>query len=274
MVGVPSKVHLGARLRLRTTHDAPPCAWFCAESHRWPADQLVAAGRRWLALAAEQAEPISGGVAAATSLLAAKNEVSLEYEGMAFEAVSVADQLFTERIHADHAWRTWNRIRRIYPVTLLGPAFAGAANADLLRAAGARVEAVRDSLIVDGHAPVIPAWDPAYLAATVELRRAAWPVTIQNLADAEGLGHRDRFSIPDRASLPSWQPPIAEVRRELERQRRAVHELVKRGPAPPRGSGELVREGPELQPPAREPTPDPPPSTSRKRKPQKLSDLF
>lgn len=273
LVGEPSEVHLGGRITLRNMRDdAPPYIWLAAESTRWPEDRFVAVARSWFRIAATQCQVISGGIVAATSLLAAKNEVSLEYEGMSFEAVSVADALFTERIHRDNAWRTWNRIRRIYPVTLLGPAFASATNAELLRAAGARVEAVGHALLADGHAPMIPAWDPAYLAATIELRRVAWPVTIQNLADAEGLGHPERFEIANKFSVPSWEPSVADVGRELEHQRSAMRELVKRGPERPRVSGELSREGPELQPPAREPTPDPPPA--RTRKPKKLIDLF
>ena len=232
LVGTPADVHLGARICVRhgkrTEGTEPPRSWLAAESVRWPASRMVPTCRHWLALGAEHGAPISGGVIAAASLLDAKNEVSSELESMAFEKITAAEALFTARLHRDRPELAWDKLRRLYPITLLGPRFASPAHAELLRAAGARVDPVRNSLIVEAYPSVIPAWDPEYLAATIELRRVLWPLTFQNLADATGLGLGARFEVPAKLSVPSWEPSVEEVRRELARQQRAFDAIVKR----------------------------------------------
>jgi hypothetical protein len=97
---------------------------------------------------------------------------------------------FQERIKHDMRLDAyWTRARRLYPITLLGPKLAGQLSAADARAAGAlAVEEINGSLLLDAYPTVVETWDPGFLQATVEQRRWLWPHTIQNPADAVGLG--------------------------------------------------------------------------------------
>ncbi|NVB84173.1 MAG: hypothetical protein HOV81_37705, partial [Kofleriaceae bacterium] len=153
LVGAPTEVHLGAELALRSFRSAfaPHYAtsWLIAESKRWPADRLAAVGRRWLTLAATHGTPISGGVFAATTLRNAHMEASLVHESDDGELYTPAETLFRDRLQ-DQVDNASTKLRRLYPITLLGRRFASPANAELLRSAGAcLVEPFGESLIVE-----------------------------------------------------------------------------------------------------------------------------
>jgi hypothetical protein len=277
LVGTPTEVHLGAGIALRHAYREPAASWWIAQTERWPADRLAHLGRRWLALAAEHGAPLSGGVLAASNLRNARMEATLLGEADADELFTPAETLFRDRLGGDSPTdRTWSRVRRLYPVTLLGPAFASPGNAELLRAAGARgVEQIGASLLVEADAPLVPAWSPAFLAATVELRRLLWPLTFQNPADAERLGLGPRFEPRPGPFQPSPHVPdhdrhIRQVRALLARERRELDEHLARAPAPRPVTGPLLPP-PLREPPAREPPAVPAP---RKRKPRNLGDLF
>jgi hypothetical protein len=277
LVGTPTEVHLGAGVALRRVHGAPAASWWIAETERWPSDRLAHVGRRWLALAAEHGTPLSGGVLAASNLRNARMEATMVGEANADELFTPAETLFRDRLAGDSPIdRTWSRARRLYPVTLLGPAFVRPGDAELLRAAGARgVDQAGASLIVEADAPLVPAWSPTFLAATVELRRLLWPLTFQNPADAERLGLGPRFAPSPKPYHPSPHVPdhdrhIRKVSALLASERRELDELVARAPARSPSTGQLVPP-PVREPPAREPPAAPP---SRKRKARNLGDLF
>ncbi len=280
LVGTPTEVHLGAEVALRSFKPgfAPHYAtsWLVAERTRWPADRLAAVGRRWLTLAAMHGTPISGGVFVATTLRNARMEASLVHESDHGELYTPAETLFRDRLQ-DHADDASTKLRRLYPITLLGRRFANPANAELLRSAGARlVEPFGESLLVEADAPMMAAWSPGFLAATVELRRLLWPFSIQNPADAEGLGLGVRFEPRGKPFQPSPEVPdydkhIKQVRALLARERQELAALIAAAPPRPPARAELVRPMPVREPPPYEPPPERP---TRARKPQKLSDLF
>ena len=247
LVGTPSEVHLGGRIALRRdaaymTATDPLRSWVVAETTRWSPERIALVCRRWLRDAAERGVVQSGGVAAHPNLLGLKNEVSGEREDeVAFVPVSAAYMLHRSRVDGDRPWEIAKRgFRRLYPVTLLGPRFSSPNNADLLRAAGAKVEVVGRSLVVDTYPEVVPVWSPEYLAATVALRRLAWPISVQNPADAVGLGLKARFEAPRYVEPPSWEPPFEEVVKELKRQTKAFEALVAAQPPAPELAGALV----------------------------------
>jgi hypothetical protein len=279
LVGTPTEVHLGAELALRAFSPAfaPPFAttWLIAETKRWPADRVVAVGRRWLTLAATHGTPVSGGVFAATTLRNARMEASLAHESDDRELYTAAETLFRDRL-SDHADDASTKLRRLYPITLLGRRFASPANAELLAAAGARgVEPVGEALIVEADAPMAPAWSPAFLAATVQLRRVLWPFSLKNPADAECLDVGARFELRGKPFQPSPNVPdydkhIKQVRALLANERKELDALI--AATPPRPvTGELVRPMPEREPP---PVIEVPTPRKRDRKPSKLGDLF
>jgi hypothetical protein len=280
LVGTPVEVHLGVELALRSFRSAlvPPYAtsWLIAETERWPADRLAAIGRRWLTLAAMHGTPVSGGVFAATTLRNARMEASLAHESDDGELYTPAETLFRDRLH-DQVYDASTKLRRLYPITLLGRRFASPENAELLRTAGARlVEPVGESLIVEANAPMVPAWSPEFLAATVELRRLLWPFSLQNPADAEGLGLGVRFEPNGKPfnpspNVPDYDKHIKQVRALLARERKEFAALIAAAPPRPLVRGELVRPMPERERPPDEPLSELP---KRKRKPQNLSDLF
>ena len=280
LVGTPVEVHLAAELALRSFRPAfaPPYAtsWLIAETERWPADRLAAIGRRWLTLAATHGTPVSGGVFAATTLRNARMEASLAQEADDGELFTPAETLFRDRLQ-DHADDASTKLRRLYPITLLGRRFASPANAELLRNAGARrVEPIGESLIVEADAPMMPAWSPEFLASTVDLRRLLWPFSLQNPADAEALGLDVRFELRDKPfhpspNVPDYDKHIKQVRALLARERKELAALIAAVRSRPRVRAELVRPMPERERPPDEPLPERP---TRRRKPQKLGDLF
>jgi hypothetical protein len=201
---------------------------------------LTATCRSWLAVVGAQGAGSSGGVVAYTNLLGLKNEVSEEREAMAFERITTADMLHRWRLDRDHVHPlAHHELRRLYPITLLGPRLASVGNVELLRAAGARVEHVGTSLLVQTYPEIVSAWSPEYLASTVALRNLAWPISIQNPADVLGLGRKEQFQISRPYHQPSWEPPVETIEKELRRQIQAFNVLVKARPPGPVVAGEL-----------------------------------
>ena len=247
LVGDSATVHASAQVWLRRKPRDPEfwppgTSWFVADAARWQGARIAAVGRQWLELAAEHGAAISGGVLAGTSLRDAWVETRGIFAFGAGEVITPAQGLLQERLHGDDLRGTWSKIRRIYPLTLLGPRFASNHNAQLLRAAGAlRVQELGGSLIVDASAEVVPAWAPAYLASTTALRRLAWPITLQNPADAEGLGLPTQLTVRPVALSPSPHVPdpaglrvqveklLADERRELARLATAAPSLATDG---------------------------------------------
>lgn len=186
-VGTPQEVHLGGQLaigwdpRFARENADPLRCWFAAEATRWPTPQFVGAARNALRAAATHGDVLSGGVLAAANLRDAKVEASLEYEGVHGEPPTrFAEQIRTER----HVFHAWDKLRRVYPVTLLGPRFAAKTSEAQLRDAGAlAVERVGDALLVDAAPDVVEAWSPAYLAETQRLRALVWPWSFQHPLD-------------------------------------------------------------------------------------------
>ena len=244
IVGKSTDVRLVARIELRphpsVASSAPWQVTLACEATRWPAAMFVGLARRWFRLAAEHAVPLSAGVTWAPRLLDAKNEVECRDDRGSGTPVGPADMLVRDCLHFDRPSLAWNRIRRLYPITLLGPKFASTGNARLLEAGGAKVEVIGRSLLVDTYPEVVSAWSPEYLAATVALRRLAWPISVQNPADAVGLGLKVRFEVAVRYAPPTWEATHEEVVKELKRQTKAFEALFAAQPPAPEVVGALV----------------------------------
>jgi hypothetical protein len=202
LVGTPADVRLGGKTGLRLdpafedVWQPPRLAWVGAESERWPEPVFTQLARRWLRVAAEQGTPLSGGVLAASDLRNAKMEMTQEFESSDGEQDhDRSPKSFTGRLMAERSPKeTKEKIRRVYPITLLGPKFASHVDDSKLAGAGAtNIERVNRSVLFDATPQLLEAWSPEYLAATVELRRLLWPLSFQNRADdpeADGKGRR------------------------------------------------------------------------------------
>lgn len=143
------------------------------------------AARELLRVVASMTSPVSGGVVCAPTFQQAYCEV----EDGADRDNEPAE--FQERIRVDRRYETdrWTKARRLYPITLLGPKLASQLSAaDALAAGALAVQELNGSLLIDAYPTVVETWDPDYLRATVNLRKWLWPHTIQNPADAVGLG--------------------------------------------------------------------------------------
>jgi hypothetical protein len=190
LVGTPQDVRMGGAITLRVDpkfaeYQSPPLVWFGAESGRWPEHVFTRVARNWLRIAATQATPFSGGVLAAADLRNAKVEMTQVFEGFPGDDKNAALKSFEQKLMRDKPDSgTRTKIRRIYPMTLLGPQLASEIDAESLRAAGAmNVELINGSVIFDATPQLLEAWSPEYLAATLELRRLLWPMSFQNPAD-------------------------------------------------------------------------------------------
>ncbi len=173
---------LGADPTVVPADYAPPLVWLAAESASWPEQRFVAIARSWFRIAATQCQVLSGGVFAAANMRNAKVEASRELESLVGEAPDPTNELIRKEPLAYHAW---NKVRRVYPITLLGPKLAARTTADELRAAGAlAVESVGDSLIFDATERLAEVWNRPYLDATKKLRELVWPWSFQHPHDA------------------------------------------------------------------------------------------
>lgn len=191
LVGSPDDVRLGGSITLRLPGkfpelEPPPLTWIGAESARWPERTFTEVSRRLLKIAATHATPLSGGVLAASELRNAKVEMTQEYETFPGDDKDKSQATFRERMRGDRQpEKAFEKIRRVYPITLLGPKFASQVDDSKLAAAGAtNIERVNGSVIFDATPKLLEAWSPEYLAATVELQRLLWPLSFQNPADA------------------------------------------------------------------------------------------
>ncbi len=187
LVGEPSEVHRGGRItindkrELDRTDDAPPNIWLAAESTRWPEAKFTAVARSWFRIAATQCPVLSGGVFAAANMRNAKVEASREFESLVGEALDPTNELIRKEPFGFHAWE---KVRRVYPITLLGPKLAARTSAEDLRAAGAlAVEPVGSSLIFDATERLVEVWNRPYLEATTKLRELVWPWSFQHPHD-------------------------------------------------------------------------------------------
>ncbi len=169
--------------RLRS--DSPRQISFVYETHGGNGSDIEKAVRRFLTVSAQCAAPLFGGCFRSPSFVQANCEVDypFSYEQEPTE--------FKERIRFDRKFASdrWTKARRLYPIMLLGPRLASQVSATEARNAGAlAIEEVSGSLLIDAYPSVVETWAPEFLKATVELRRWLWPYTIQNPADAIGLG--------------------------------------------------------------------------------------
>jgi len=192
VIGTPMDVWFTAKLQLRSSPDprrrpsSPRCFYFASELRTSNAPALVEVGRAMLAeIAAAASGPISGGVLAAPTFNQAYCEVE-DSGNSEQESISYRDRI---RVDAYGASDRRTKARRLYPITLLGPKLASQVTAAEAVAAGAlAVKEINGSLLIDAYPTVVETWDPEFLKATVELRKWLWPHTIQNPADAVGLG--------------------------------------------------------------------------------------
>jgi hypothetical protein len=188
LVGTPQDVRFGGHVALRPQseppdpHDGPLDFSFVCESKSWPGGAIASAGRRLCELAAELGGPLSGGVFRTPILIRALGEID--------QRISIHGEPDRYPMPSrDWPMDRWEKARRLYPITLLGPKLASQVSAADATAAGAlAVQEINGSLLIDAYPEVVETWDPEFLRATVELRRWLWPHTIQNAADAAGLG--------------------------------------------------------------------------------------
>jgi hypothetical protein len=191
LVGTPQDVRLAATLQLRKDPDprraaaGPLYIGFACECETWPAEAICSAARSLLeSVAGLTPGPLSGGVFRAPMFNQAAYEI---HDGANLQG---EPKEFYDRISFDMQLDSyWTKARRLYPITLLGPKLASRVSAADATAAGAlAVQERNGSLVIDAYPTVVETWDPAYLKATVALRKWLWPHTIQNPADAIGLG--------------------------------------------------------------------------------------
>jgi hypothetical protein len=191
IAGLPRSVFFTAKLQLRSDPEprrrptSPLRFSFVCEAEREDPRLFSSVATDMLRLVAEAGRPISGGVFSAQIFNQANCEVddtgNCQQEPQAYKERNKVDCIA--------ASDRWKRARRLYPITLLGPKLACEVTAAEARAAGAlAVEEINGSLLIDAYPIVVETWDPEFLRATVELRRWLWPHTIQNPADAVGLG--------------------------------------------------------------------------------------
>lgn len=83
----------------------------------------------------------------------------------------------------------WDKARRLYSVTLIGPALAetlgGKAAAE--NAGALTVEEIAGGMLVRATDTLLSPYDEGFLGKTVTLREWLWPESIQNPADAHGF---------------------------------------------------------------------------------------
>jgi hypothetical protein len=191
VVGAPSNVWFSAKLQLRSSPDvrlrppSPRCFYFASEQRASGSSSLAVAGQEMLEQIAGAAKPVSGGVLGAPTF----NQAYCEVEDGANSQHEPPAFMERNKVDCIAASDRWTKARRLYPITLLGPKLASQVSASDALAAGAlAVKEINGSLLIDAYPTVVETWDPDYLRATVNLRKWLWPHTIQNPADAVGLG--------------------------------------------------------------------------------------
>ncbi|MEZ4363312.1 MAG: hypothetical protein R3B48_24260 [Kofleriaceae bacterium] len=191
LVGSPRDVRFAATVQLRNDvapqrhSTAPLYIGFACESQTWSAEKIGQAARSLLEHAASGlTTSLFGGVFRAPVVNQALHEI--HSGGNLHEE----PKPFYDRIAFDLRLENyWTKARRLYPVTLLGPKLASQLSAaDALAAGALAVQEISGSLLIDAYPSIVETWDPEFLRATVSLRKWLWPHTIQNPADAAGLG--------------------------------------------------------------------------------------
>lgn len=127
-------------------------------------------------------EIAQGCVAEYRSLAYARKECSFSGAYSPFEL----DPETAERLGEDQMCRGLflSRLRRLYPVTIIGPRIWSELPAMPTFDPAPTVEELGDCKVLKAWPELVEPRDPAFLAGTVELRRWLWPYTIQNPADA------------------------------------------------------------------------------------------
>jgi hypothetical protein len=188
LVGTSEDVRFTGKLQLRRSSrftSRSPLHWsFACELRTWSEDRVVGAGRAFVEWTANVATPLSGFVFRAPTFGQAMHEIHMSHN------LGQESKAFQDRIGFDmYLDNYWTKARRLYPITLLGPKLASQVTAaDALAAGALAVQEINGSLLIDSYPTVVETWDPEYLKATVNLRKWLWPHTIQNPADAVGLG--------------------------------------------------------------------------------------
>ncbi|MEJ7599424.1 MAG: hypothetical protein WKG01_16070 [Kofleriaceae bacterium] len=138
--------------------------------------------RQFLVAVAKLYPMIQGGIGGYRSLAHAAKECSFSGAFSPFEI----DPDTRERLGEDQMLRGrfLRRLRRLYPITVIGPEIWSQLppmpNVD----PAPKVEDLGDCKMLTVWPELVEPRDPAFLAGTVELRRWLWPFTIQNPADA------------------------------------------------------------------------------------------
>ncbi|MEZ4363314.1 MAG: hypothetical protein R3B48_24270 [Kofleriaceae bacterium] len=191
VAGAPKDVWFSAKLQLRSAPDprlrpsSPRTFYFVSEQRASSTSPVLTAGRQVLEQLARALQPVSGGLLAAPSFNQAYCEVE-DSGNCQLEAPTYVERNKHDCVSASDRW---TKARRLYPVTLLGPKLASQLSAADARAAGAlAAQEINGSLLIDAYPSIVETWDPEFLRATVNLRKWLWPHTIQNPADAAGLG--------------------------------------------------------------------------------------
>lgn len=127
-------------------------------------------------------EIAQGCVAEYRSLAYARKECSFSGAYSPFEL----DPETAERLGRDQmlSGRFLRRLRRLYPVTIIGPRIWAELPAMPAFDPAPLVEDLGDCKVLKAWPELVEPRDQAFLAGTVELRRWLWPYMIQNPADA------------------------------------------------------------------------------------------
>lgn len=136
--------------------------------------------RRYLAALTSTYPAAHGMVGGYRSRAYASREI-----GQSIDSVSAIDVATAARLHEDGMLRrlTDRRLRRLYPVTIIGPALWAELPPMPTFDPMPMVEELGDCKILRAWPTLCEPRDPAFLRATRELRAWLWPYTIQNPAD-------------------------------------------------------------------------------------------
>lgn len=188
LVGTSVDVRFAAKIQIRGDWNSsivwPLHMSFVCETQTWSEQRVGEAARAFLRGVAGISSAVSGGAFRAPTFNQGMHEV---HNGV---SVRLESKAFQDRFGGDALLDPYmTKARRLYPLTLLGTKLASQVSAESARSAGASaVEEIGGSLLIDAYPKIVETWDPEFVKATVELRRWLWPHTIQNPADASGLG--------------------------------------------------------------------------------------
>jgi len=123
-----------------------------------------------------------GGAGKYRSLQYAAQECSWSGSVSPFEL----DEATRERLGEDQmlSGRLLRKLRRLYPVTIVGPKLWSELPPLPKVEPMPRVDEIGNCKLITAWPELVEPRDPAFLAGTVELRRWLWPFTVQNPHDA------------------------------------------------------------------------------------------